>query len=1052
MMKMITRKPMRQLPINQIRFGLTAACLLLLCPAANAITFSNAIVTVQAPPATGCVVPPSKTSFLTTDGTAYLYFEATVSSSDALTNDWLAPDGSSVGAGSWNSSSGDFCFTGASLSISNLAVSQLGGWEARVFDNGSLVFSIPFTVSSPGNPSLTASYYFPHLAFGGGFQTTLTYVNYSRQTVTCQTTFYSDSGGPLTVPFSSGSVSSRTDTLGAGADLHVETNATGSAIGGWAQASCTAPVKASLLYRLYSAGVPQGEASVNATTVPTTEFVTFAQTATGVAYANPSSTTATVTIAALNSNGNLLGQTSFQLAPNAHGAANIGPLLGLAGFAGSVQITSTVPIVSLSLNAEAFPVFSSLPPGDLPAGTLLATGNGGGGGSAPVITSFTASPASIQPGQASVLAWSVLNATSLSISNGIGMVSGSSISVTPSSTTTYTLTASNANGSTSASVTVNVSAGGGPSGPISITSVSLSSPSPLTPLYVQTTGLNVNMPVTVTFSNASGYSVSTGAIRASSNGMVVAAVPIYADAHGVPSAGTVSLTISQGNAQSAAATINIQNLPSVQSYGMAPGQISHAFIVYEEMGIARRINELQAFQALPGNTIDMSQEITQLRNMLKAVIESRNDVDRVAESGSTVISVGTIAGGTNLQFNGSSLDMMDRVLGAYLTQMQPYLANPPANVVLAARRRRQSPVLGLSNYGLVRGKVARPGPRHRIIGARPRALSASGSMKQLTDYLTYAANGSGIAATLQSYATSDGNFLDKVSAVTGGLSGILGLYAQKELTPTEAFPVNTAAAVLGAVSGGAALLNDLGHELGALAFVITASDNTDPSVINDAWQEISDKNVHVVIDAAQTELSLFSYGVNSADLPLFSTALNNFGLEAAAAFQTSAESGNINTGFQGASLFVNLASYYADEGFDSLANCGTQLYGEASSGAIKVADAFGDLLGSVDVTTDLGIEAPLSGIDLFSDLPDSFDALADPNGNYVMTLPIGDPNFDYSAADLEVVDPVSQQNLGNVTVNLSSLSSQSAFNLPTVSGACYDDDANNPDADDPDCE
>jgi hypothetical protein len=42
--------------------------------------------------------------------------------------------------------------------------------------------------------------YFPQLAVGGGWQTTLTYVNYSPQTVTCSMTFYSDSGGPLLVP------------------------------------------------------------------------------------------------------------------------------------------------------------------------------------------------------------------------------------------------------------------------------------------------------------------------------------------------------------------------------------------------------------------------------------------------------------------------------------------------------------------------------------------------------------------------------------------------------------------------------------------------------------------------------------------------------------------------------------------------------------------------------------------------------------------------------------------------------------------------------------
>ncbi len=109
-------------------------------------------------------------------------------------------------------------------------------------------------------------------------------------------------------------------------------------------------------------------------------------------------------------------------------------------------------------------------------------------------------------------------------------------------------------------------------------------------------------------------------------------------------------------------------------------------------------------------------------------------------------------------------------------------------------------------------------------------------------------------------------------------------------------------------------------------------------------------------------------------------------------------------------------------------------------------------MGSVDITTDLGIAAPLVASNLSSDRFDSFDALADPNGNYIMTLPIGDPNFDYSRADLEVVDPVSDEDLGDVTVNLSSLSSQSAFDAPTVSGSCFDDDADDPDADDPDCD
>jgi hypothetical protein len=243
-------------------------------------------------------------------------------------------------------------------------------------NNGSpaITVNVKFVVAA-ANPT----YYFPHLAIGAGFQTTLTYVNYSPQNVTCQTSFYSDGGGPLAIPFPSGASSSRTDNLVPGASIHVQTQASGGGFFGWAQAQCTGPVKASLLYRVFdNNGNAQGEAGVNASTAPATEFVTFAETHTGIAIANPSTLGANVTIAALDSNGKSLGSTSVMLQPNGHGAWNVNPTVVSAPFTGSVQITSNVPVVSLSVNAEKFPVFSSLPPGDLPASAPLASGAGGG--------------------------------------------------------------------------------------------------------------------------------------------------------------------------------------------------------------------------------------------------------------------------------------------------------------------------------------------------------------------------------------------------------------------------------------------------------------------------------------------------------------------------------------------------------------------------------------------------------------------------------------------------------------------------------------------------
>jgi hypothetical protein len=250
--------------------------------------------------------------------------------------------------------------------VSSCGVAQVG------VTAGSIITG-PVTGSATFVPP-SQSYYFSQLAFSGGFQSILTYVNYSTQAVTCLTNFYADSGNPLLMPFSEGTISNRTDTLQPGQVIHDETVAVLTAPGdqGWAQATCNGPVQASVLYRLYQAGTPVGEAGVNAETAPTTKFVTFAQTRTGVAYANPStSESATVTLTVISSAGAKLGSTTIQLGPLAHGAANLGPLLGLESFTGFVEVTSTIPIISLSLNAEVYPVFSSLPPGDLPGTTTL---------------------------------------------------------------------------------------------------------------------------------------------------------------------------------------------------------------------------------------------------------------------------------------------------------------------------------------------------------------------------------------------------------------------------------------------------------------------------------------------------------------------------------------------------------------------------------------------------------------------------------------------------------------------------------------------------------
>ena len=114
------------------------------------------------------------------------------------------------------------------------------------------------------------------------------------------------------------------------------------------------------------------EAGVNAAALPATRFVTFAeqgegQFGTGVAYANPSSTSAHVTFTVRDAAGQILASVDRTLLPRGHDAHGMSDLFGLSSFTGSLEVTSTEPIVSLSINLEASPVFSSLPPGETPA-------------------------------------------------------------------------------------------------------------------------------------------------------------------------------------------------------------------------------------------------------------------------------------------------------------------------------------------------------------------------------------------------------------------------------------------------------------------------------------------------------------------------------------------------------------------------------------------------------------------------------------------------------------------------------------------------------------
>ena len=112
--------------------------------------------------------------------------------------------------------------------------------------------------------------------------------------------------------------------------------------------------------------------------------------------------------------------------------------------------------------------------GTINGNTITATGNGdypgesftmtlsrsSSGTPGPAVLGFAASPAVVNSGDAATLSWSTINATSVTIDNGIGsQPAGGSVTVNPRQTTTYSLMANGPGGTASATTTVTVASG-----------------------------------------------------------------------------------------------------------------------------------------------------------------------------------------------------------------------------------------------------------------------------------------------------------------------------------------------------------------------------------------------------------------------------------------------------------------------------------------------------------------------------------------------------------------------------------------------------------------
>jgi phospholipase C len=174
--------------------------------------------------------------------------------------------------------------------------------------------------------------------------------------------------------------------------------------------------------------------------------------------------------------------------------------------------------------------------------TYTAVANGAGGQKATstatvniLSVTLTATPPKVAAGQSAVLSWTSTNATSLSIDQGVGTVTGATgnVTVSPSTPTTYTITATNGTATATASVTVSTALG-----------VTLKA----TPANI---GSGAQSTLSWTSTNAASLSIDQG----------IGAVAVPAGSHAVSPAAnttyTITATDAAGNVTTSAATVTV---------------------------------------------------------------------------------------------------------------------------------------------------------------------------------------------------------------------------------------------------------------------------------------------------------------------------------------------------------------------------------------------------------------------------------------------------------------------------------------------------------------
>ena len=529
--------------------------------------------------------------------------------------------------------------------------------------------------------------------------------------------------------------------------------------------------------------------------------------------------------------------------------------------------------------------------------------------------------------------------------------------------------------------------------------VSNSSPISLTPLQIKTSVFTPTTNTVVTFSDGQSFTFAEKPIRIASDGTVFAAVPLYVDSSGAMASGTLSMTLIQGSVTTPPVKLNVQELPTVASYGAQPGAISQALFVYQALVAAQSLNALQAVAGSSQNTVSTSATISSLKTALSSALAAKADIDKIVANPNLSITEATLSDGTTFTLNAATLDQMDRVIGVLLSgqfgsiitsataatassaRLTGVGANAKSRLVLpktSAGAMAFRSMSSLTSSQMLSTRVAHARGRKRNLIAQASAASALTVWQQMQlGYVTATAADGTVKAvnTAEQYLnppsgstapTTTETILDEVSAIAGGLqagvTGALGTVIDSKLA-------DQFGSYVGVVASTNTIVQCLTDSAIYFTFVATGQDTAASLVV----QDLDSIKAADIGSAVISLLSIFT----PSSIPV--------------------------TVASDVYTFTTTALTYLNNDFDSSSQTTQSVVDEGSTINTSNTDGIGLLEGSVstastqdDTSAQVEINPAPGGQVL--------DAVTDADGDFEMLVPVGQPGFDYEDVTLTASD------------------------------------------------